>query len=193
MKFVEDYWKVKPTPLKAMAGRILISVPFFNDPFFSRTVILLTDFDTDSTAGLILNKKSEYSVQKIVSEIRTEDPIYVGGPLMTSGVFGIHNHQNTQQSVKLLPGVYLGYDDIFLDIIENQTIQDLQYKFFVGYSGWSPGQLENEISNEMWVVGNANPELIFNTSAEKIWSTAVIQLGDEYLHWLDIPKDINDN
>ena len=193
MRLVEDYLKVKPTSLKPMAGRILISVPLFNDPFFNRSVILLTDYEPESTAGLVLNKKSEYSIRKVISDIKIDDPVYVGGPLMTNAVFGIHNHENTKQSAKLLPGVYIGYDEIFLALIEHHAIESMRYRFFIGYSGWSPGQLDNEIQNRMWVVGNANPDLIFNTDADQIWKSAVIQLGKEYLHWLDIPKDISDN
>lgn len=193
MNFVEDFLRVTPTGLSLTAGRILIAVPFFSDPFFHRTVILLTDYDSESCAGLVLNKVSGYSVHKLVSDIKVEDTMYVGGPVMTRAVFCIHNHDQNKSSIKLLPGIYLGYDEIFLSLIEHQAISSLRYKFFLGYAGWSRGQLEDEIAHKKWVIANANPELIFETPAEKIWHSAVNHLGDEYKHWLTIPENINDN
>lgn len=193
MRFVEDYLKVKPTDLSPMAGRLLVSVPFYNDPFFNRTVVLLTDYEKTGSAGLVLNKPSAYPVRKLVSDIKIDDPMYVGGPVMTSRFFCIHNHEHSESGEKLLPGIYIGYNELFLALIEHQAIQNLQYRFFLGYSGWAEGQLESEIENKMWVVMNANPELVFETPAEILWEKVILQLGESYTHWLDIPKDITDN
>jgi len=193
MRFIEDYLKIEPTSLPPAPGRILISVPFFNDPFFYRSVVLLTDYEPDSTAGFILNKESDYSVREIVSDIKVDDAVYVGGPVMSSVVFGIHNHDNTKKSAKLLPGVYVGYDNMFLTLIETKAIETMKYKFFIGYSGWSPGQLDDEIERKLWVVGNPTPDLIFDTPADLIWEHAVRLLGKNYLHWLDIPFNAGDN
>ena len=193
MKFVEEFLEVKPTNLDIKAGRILIAVPFFSDIFFNRSVILLTDYEKDSCAGLILNRKSDFSVRKVINEIKVDDPIYVGGPVMTNNLFCIHNHENSEGTSKLLPGVFVGFDDVFLSLIEHKAIKSLRYKFFVGYSGWSPGQLEMEIQNKMWLVAHANPDLIFQVPAEELWATAVAYLGDDYKHWLNLPQDISNN
>jgi putative transcriptional regulator len=69
----------------------------------------------------------------------------------------------------------------------------MRYRFFVGYSGWSPGQLEGELAKNMWVIGAATPELVFDTPIPKIWETAVRNLGDDYLHWLKLPRIIGSN
>lgn len=193
MSFVEDYLRVKPTGIALTAGRILISVPFFNDPFFNRTVVLLTDFDAHNRAGLVLNKQTGYPVNKIVSGVKVDAPMYIGGPVMINDVFCVHNHANHKNAHKLLPGIYLGYDELFLAIIEHEAIKTIRYKFMIGYSGWSSGQLEEEIENKMWIVANANPELVFDTPADEVWRTAVKQLGKDYQHWLELPKEISEN
>lgn len=193
MKSFNDYLKVKPTDLALLPGRILISVPFFQDAFFNRTVVLLTDYGAESCAGLTINKGSEYTVREVTSDIKLDDQLYVGGPVLANTVFCVHNYENNGNSIKLLPGVYLGYDEMFLALIEHKAIEFMRYKFFLGYSGWEQGQLERELENKMWVVANANPELLFETPAEQIWNKAVLQLGNDYAHWLNIPENIEDN
>lgn len=193
MKFVEEFLEVKPTNLDIKAGRILISVPFFSDIFFNRSVVLLTDYEKNSCAGLILNRKSEFSVRKVINEIKTDDPLYVGGPVMTDNLFCIHNHGNSKGSVKLLPGIFVGFDNVLLALIEHKAIESLRYKFFIGYSGWAPGQLEMELEKKMWLVAHADPSLIFNTPADELWKAAVRNLGADYAHWLNLPKDITNN
>ncbi|MEG1555836.1 MAG: YqgE/AlgH family protein [Bacteroidales bacterium] len=193
MKIAEDFLNVKPTEFKLTAGRILISVPFYNDPFFNRSVVLLTDYDESSCAGLIINRESKYSVREIVSEIKVDDHIYIGGPVLPEGLFALHDFENSKQSTKLVPGVYTGFDEILLSLIEHHAIENLNYKFFVGYAGWSPGQLEEELKKKMWVIGAATPELVFKTPANKIWEQAVRYLGPDYLHWIRVPKIIESN
>ena len=149
METVENFFTVKPTEFSLTAGRILISVPFYNDPFFNRTVVLLTDYDKQSCAGLVLNKASRLSVRKVVSEIKVDDKLYIGGPVMPDGIFCIHNFENSKAASKLLPGIFVGSDEVLISLIEHQANPTMKYRFFVGYSGWSPGQLEGELANKM--------------------------------------------
>ncbi|MBO2526137.1 MAG: YqgE/AlgH family protein [Bacteroidales bacterium] len=193
MTTADDFFDVKPTEFSLTAGRILISVPFYNDPFFNRTVVLLTDYDKKSCAGLVLNKSSKLSVRKVISEIKVDDKLYIGGPVMPDGIFCIHNFENSKAAAKLLPGIYVGSDEVTISLIEHKAIPTMKYRFFVGYSGWSPGQLEGELSKNMWVIGAATPELVFDTPCNKIWETAVRNLGNDYLHWLKLPRVIASN
>lgn len=192
MNTVEDFLKVKPTNLDALEGRILISVPFYNDPFFNRSVVLLTDYDNKNCVGLILNKKSSYRVKDLMIENKIKESLYFGGPVVDKMIFVVHNFASPKYS-KLLPGIYTGFDIDFLKMVEQKKNRKLHFKFFVGYSGWLPGQLKQEIEQNMWVVGNANPDLIFNTEPNKIWETAVHNLGEEYQHWLQIPEYLSYN
>ena len=193
MDAVENFFEVKPTDFSLTAGRILISVPFFNDPFFNRSVVLLTDYDKQSCAGLVLNKSSRLSVRKVVSEIKVDDKLYIGGPVMPDGIFCVHNFESSKAASKLLPGIFVGSDEVLISLIEHQAIPSMKYRFFVGYSGWSPGQLEGELANKMWVIGTATPELVFDTPSSKVWEKAVRNLGDDYLHWLKTPRLIGLN
>ena len=193
MNSIDTFLKVKPTPFKLASGRILISVPFSNDVFFNRSVVLLTDYDKESCAGLVINQQLPFSVREAISDIRIDDFVYQGGPVTHDMAFLIHNFQNAKNAIPLIANLYLGYDDILISLIEQQAIKNLKYKFFIGYSGWAPGQLEYEVENNMWVISHADEQLILGTASNMIWETAVRNLGNEYLHWLQIPADLSDN
>lgn len=193
MYSVEDFLKVTPTQLSISEGRILIAVPFYNDPFFNRSVVLLTDYNERDCVGLILNKTSLYTIKDLLPHIQFNQLLYFGGPVVDRKIFAIHNYAKSTKYAKLLPGIYTGFDQKLLTIIEKNKSEKLAYKFFVGYSGWSPGQLEHEIALNMWVVGNATPDLIFNTPPEKVWEKAILNLGEDYLHWLTIPEFLSHN
>lgn len=189
----EDFFTVHPTEFSLTAGRILISVPFYNDPFFNRTVVLLTDYEENSCAGLVLNKSSKLTVRKAISNIRVDDKLFIGGPVMPDGVFCLHNFEKSKSSAKLLPGIYVGFDEVLLSLMEHKAIPSMKYRFYVGYAGWSQGQLEAEISKQMWVIGAASPDLVFNTPSNRIWEAAVSSLGESYQHWLKFPRVISHN
>jgi len=184
---------VQPTLLKPVAGRILISVPYYNDPFFNRSVVLLIDKDEENCVGLVINQELNCIVQKETTGAKIDMPIYAGGPVMHHTPFTLHNNEDCEYAGEILPNVYSGYHDILLTIFEGDALPKMDFKFFIGYSGWSPGQLEDEIKRNMWVVGEGNEELILKTPSAKVWERAVRNLGKDYSHWLEMPKNIHDN
>jgi len=188
-----DFLDAQPTGVPLEAGRILISTPYFNDPFFNHSVVLLTDYEEEHTAGLILNRPLPYTVREVVNEIKVDDSIFFGGPVLTEAVFLLHNFDSCPEASKLLPDVYVGYNPVLLAVIEHKAVPNLKHKFLLGYAGWSPGQLEDEILNNMWVVASASHSLVFDTPADQIWTRAVSRLGKNYEHWLKIPKIISSN
>jgi putative transcriptional regulator len=193
MPYDFDLLKLKQTEFEPAAGRILISVPYSNDAFFNRTVVLLTDYGPDSAAGLVLNRKLRYRVNQLADEIRSDAPLYIGGPVRPEHLFLLHNFDSCRSAFKVAPGLFVGYDNTLLALIEHNAIPAMQYRFLIGYAGWSPGQLDQELRDNRWVVGNPTPELVFKTEPDKIWSKAVTILGNDYWHWLQIPKDIHAN
>jgi putative transcriptional regulator len=184
---------VQPTLLKPVMGRILISVPYYNDPFFNRTVVLLIEKDEECCVGLILNQELNCTVRQAVSGVKVDLPVFAGGPVMYHSAFALHNFESCKQSEEILPRVYTGYDEILLAIFEHTKIPKMDFKFFIGYSGWEPGQLESEISKKMWVVAEGSEEIILKTPTHQVWEKAVKSLGKEYAHWLEVPKNILDN
>ena len=190
MDIYNDHLQIEPTGLSLEAGRLLVSTPYFNDPFFNHSVVLLTDYEEEHTAGLIINRQLPHNVHDLVNEIKVEEPIFFGGPVMTEAVFLLHSFESCPEASRLLPGVYVGYNPVLIAVIEHHAIANLKHKFLLGYAGWSPGQLEDEIRRNMWVVAPATQSLVFDTPAEDIWTRTVQRLGKPYEHWLKIPKNI---
>jgi len=193
MPYQKDLLNVRPTKLQLSAGCLLVSVPFFNDTFFNRSVVLLTDHTDDHSAGLILNHQLPYKVEQLVDDLHVDAPMFLGGPVMPSGLFLLHNFESCTAASEVVPGVRVGYDKVLLALIENHAIPTMRYRFMMGYAGWSPGQLEGELSKSMWVVAKATPRLVFNTPPEEMWNAAVRQLGPRYAHWLKVPKYVSLN
>lgn len=193
MNQYNDLLHIEPTGLTLGPGRLLISTPYFNDPFFNHSVVLLTDYEEEHTAGLIINRQLPHNVYDVVNEIRVDDPIYFGGPVLTEAVFLLHSFESCPEASRLLPGVYVGYNPVLIAVIEQHAIANLKSKFLLGYAGWSPGQLEDELRRNMWVVAPATQSLVFDTPADEIWHRAVQRLGKPYAHWLRIPKNISFN
>ncbi len=193
MPFEKDLLAVKQTEFELAPGRILISVPYYNDTFFNRSVVLLTDYEGDHIAGLILNRRIPYTVRQLVDGIHSDASMYLGGPVLPTALFLLHTFDSCKDAARVSPGIYVGYDQILLSLIEHNAIPTLKYRFLMGYAGWSPGQLEDEIARNMWVVGNPTPELVFHPETDKMWSNAVQVLGRDYQHWLNVPEYINLN
>lgn len=193
MNQYDDLLHIEHTGLALEPGRLLVSTPYFNDPFFNHSVVLLTDYEEEHTAGLIINRQLPHNVNDVVNEIRVDDPIYFGGPVLTEAVFLLHSFDSCPEASRLLPGVYVGYNPVLIAVIEHHAIANLKSKFLLGYAGWSPGQLEDELRRNMWVVAPGSHSLVFDTPAEDIWNLAVQRLGKPYAHWLRIPKNISLN
>ena len=174
-------------------GRVLISVPYYNDPFFNRSVVLIIEKDDENCVGLTLNHELNCTVRQALTGVQIDMPVFAGGPVMHHSAFALHNFEKCKQSEEILPHVYTGYDNILLAIFEHTKIPKMDFKFFIGYSGWLPGQLEDEIAKKMWVVGEGSEELVLKTPTQKVWEKAVRSLGSDYAHWLETPKNIGDN
>ena len=149
--------------------------------------------DFPAFTGAAREVRLPHSVREVVNEIKVDSPIFFGGPVLTEAVFLLHSFASCPEASRLLQDVYVGYNPVLLAVIEHNAIPNLKHKFLLGYAGWAPGQLEDELLNNMWVVAPASHSLIFDTPADEIWHKTVKRLGKPYEHWLKIPKNIMSN
>ncbi|MBR4135103.1 MAG: YqgE/AlgH family protein [Bacteroidales bacterium] len=183
-----DFLQVKQTEFSLSPGRILISVPLNQDLLFSRSVVLLTDYNDEAVAGVIVNKPTPFMLDRLVDGLTLNAPLHIGGPVSPEMLFLVHNYEHCRAASSLKPGIFFGYDERMLKLIEQRIDPTLRYRFLLGYSEWAPGQLEDEIAHNYWVVANPTPELLFQTETSQIWRKAIANLGREYEHWLKIPE-----
>ena len=178
-------------------GNLLISEPtVFSDQNFNRSVILLVDHSNSGSVGFVLNKKSEYLSKELIPQLEYEFPIYNGGPVQQENLYFIHNKPNLiSNSLKITNEMYWGGDfNSVINLISEKKIKTNEIKFFLGYSGWDSGQLENEINSSYWIVKNkdVNFQLILK-NCNNIWKDNLIKLGGDYLIWSNSPENPNHN
>ena len=174
-------------------GSLLIANPVLPDPNFSRSVILLCNHNDQGSFGLVINRSSQLKATDLFSEIDIlkshDEKVYIGGPVSQSMVFYLYRSGKDVIGLdKICSGVYLGsnletLESLYLDI-ENP---EENIRFYLGYSGWSGGQLDGEMEQNSWLVQDANEQLVFLDSVNLIWPKAVNSLGEKYQYLTKAP------
>jgi len=167
--------KVVPTK-----GQVLLSEPYLEDPFFHRTVILLCEHNEEGAFGFVLNNYIDLPVHKIIDNF-PEIPgrVSLGGPVKNDSLFYIHAlGEEVDGSIEIAPGLWYGGDfEKIKKRIDEDSLPKNSLRFFIGYSGWSPNQLQQEITDKSWFVANVSSKLIMNSSENDMWKDIMEKLG----------------
>ena len=178
--------------ISAAAGRLLISEPFMMDPNFKRSVILLTEYSAGGAMGFVLNHRSELFLGDVLPDVSySELPLYDGGPVEKNTLHFIHRcPDKIQGGEEIADNVYWGgnFEEV-KHLVNNYQLTENDIKFFLGYSGWTEGQLDNELTEDTWLVaGNTDAGMLF-TGDENLWREAVISMGNRYAHIANFPEN----
>jgi len=172
-------------------GKILVSEPMLPDPNFFRSVILLTQHDETGSLGFVLNHMSIVDVDNVLPEFSVKNlPIFIGGPVGNDQLFFIHTlGTKLNQSQKIMDGLYLGGDLKQLEFMLNNDLATAdQVRFFVGYSGWDPEQLDQEIKENSWIIATITPDQVMSDS-EEYWKEIMTGLGKEFALMSNFPSN----
>ena len=194
MATYNNIFKITHNNLLPAQGSILISEPFLQDAYFQRSVVLLVEHNTQGSMGFVLNKKTDLIVNTFFPELEEypEIPIYLGGPVSANRLFFIHSLGDliVPDSVKIKDRLYFDGDfEALKRYMQNGHSIEGKVKFFLGYSGWTEGQLGNEINKNSWVVSHAAKENVVLADGESFWKNSLEQLGSNYEAWTKYPKD----
>ncbi|MBW4710555.1 YqgE/AlgH family protein [Roseobacter sp. YSTF-M11] len=167
-------------------GKLLVAMPSMGDARFERAVILLCAYSDKGAMGLILNKPSvDVRMSDVLDQLEIQPsesaaamPVHFGGPVETGRGFVLHSsdYESSLHTLSVPGGFGM---TATLDILEEIACDkgpDCAL-MMLGYAGWGPGQLENEIVKNGWLTTDANPKLVFSTPAKSKWSEAVRSLG----------------
>jgi putative transcriptional regulator len=187
MEFFKYRNKIKPEK-----GRLLISEPFLPDPNFERTVVLLCEHNDEGSFGFVLNKPSILKVTEVMEDISSfENIVYVGGPVQQDTLHFIHRNANVNNAVEIAGNVYWGgeFENLIL-LGETKQISGNDIRFFLGYSGWGPGQLEAELEQDSWIVCDfVTDQLLFDTDPQLMWRKALENMGGRFSVYSNYPTD----
>lgn len=179
------------------AGKVLVAEPFMVDPNFKRATILLCEHDkSEGSIGFIMNKPLATNIDELIDDFpEFASEVYFGGPVQTDTIHYIHNIGDLlDDSVEVARGVYWGGDfDKLKFLITSELIQPSQIRFFVGYSGWSEGQLTDEMEYGSWLVADMDANYLFRNEASDLWQQVMENKGNAYSVIAQVPEDISWN
>jgi putative transcriptional regulator len=178
--------------VKLAQGKLLISEPFLADPYFKRTVVILSEHTKDGSVGFILNKLTDIRLNDAIKDFPEFNvPVYFGGPVQIDTLHYIHKLGDLLPGSKeITNGIYWGGDfEVLKVLIDTAQIKPSDIRFFVGYSGWTPEQLEDELQHKAWIVSNANEKFAFHNNPKSLWEQVLKSLGNEYAIIANFPEN----
>lgn len=191
MQIHYDFFRVENENMAPQQGRILISEPLLSDSYFKRSVVLLTEHSDNGSVGFVLNKPIDMEISEVIKDFPTfQTKLYVGGPVGKDTVHYIHTlGELVPNSVHVKDNIYWGGDfDRIKELIREGLIEPNQIRFFLGYSGWSPKQLEGEIENNAWVISEVEGSRIMSPDRD-MWKGILKSMGNRYKIWTNCPEN----
>jgi len=183
--------------INQLAGQILLATPSLQDPDFKDSVILICHHDEDGCMGLIINRPQEISVSDVLIDLGIKDKtseaanapdiqrVFEGGPVDDFRGFVLHDGWQVYDStMQITPELYLTASrDILEELASGEGPE--HYLLILGYAGWHTGQLEDELSNNDWLIAPASQHIIFQEPPEQRWSFGARCMGIERSHLSD--------
>ena len=181
----KDFLRLLCMPLnsiKPQKGSLLISEPTLKDSYFNRSVVLIVEHNNDGTVGFILNKQIDIDLNSIVRDFdEIEASVFFGGPVNKDNLFFIHSFGKAiEGALQITNKLFWGGDFTMLKDILRKDKSNLQkVRFFIGYSGWDPGQLQMELDQNSWVVKSMVEDNILSSSPKNLWKDILRNMGNE--------------
>jgi putative transcriptional regulator len=162
-----------PGPVKELAtGKILIAQRDLPDPNFTRTVVLIVELNNEGTVGLILNRRSDVTLASVFEKMKPHEgssPVfYVGGPVQIDGVIGLLRADTGPKDTH----------HVFGEPLEDMVAAGAdpsRFRAYLGYAGWSPGQLERETAQGSWRVLKSVAGTVFDPNPDSLWDRLINQ------------------
>lgn len=173
-----------------LTNKFLIAMPGMVDENFVGTVVYLCEHTQEGALGLVINRPFDITLRNLFEKVElsldreelASQPVYFGGPVQTERGFVLHEKSGMEQSPYTSTLAIAGGD------LEMTTSKDVlealsngagprRLMVTLGYSGWSAGQLEEEIGRNGWLTVNADPQVIFDTPVEERYQRALSLLG----------------
>jgi putative transcriptional regulator len=177
--------------MESLDGNLLIASPAIFDPNFRRTVVLLTAHSEEGAVGLILNRRSETTVEEAVPRLTplagADAPIFAGGPVNPTGVSMLAEFDDPAEA-----GVEVFGDIGFValdDSLEGDAPGLRRRRVFAGVASWGAGQLDDELESEDWIVEPATNDDVFSNEPDSLWEHVLERKGGSYAVVARMPFD----
>ena len=173
-------------------GILLIAEPFLKDPNFMRTVVFLCDHQEEGSFGFVINRTYQHTLDELMNDLGDlKIPVFYGGPVQMDTIHFLHQYpEQIPGSYEVLNGIYWGGDfELAIQLIKNGEVDTNKIRFYIGYSGWATGQLNDELKEKSWLTAEATRKLVFHKKTDEIWKDALKHLGGDYEMMINFPTD----
>jgi putative transcriptional regulator len=172
------------SPDATLAPVLLVSMPQMLDPNFARSVVLLAEYGSHGAFGLVINRQMNEPAHEVIRpeppmDIQKDVHLYVGGPVEPNRAWVLTAHRDLDgEALEIMAGVYLSASP---QLIRHalQAAPDPRLRLVIGYAGWAPGQLDDELAASAWLMAPVQPDLVFEIPLDRMWETAIRRLGAE--------------
>ena len=180
--------------MDSLRGHLLIAGPALVDPNFWRTVVLVGEHSEEGALGVVLNRTSETPVDEAVPELAAlvgdMGDVHVGGPVQPSAIVVLADFAEPAdadalvvESVGFLPAE-----------VDPDSLGPLRRaRVYVGYAGWGPGQLDDELDEGSWIVEPALADDVFTAEPDALWSAVLRRKGGPFRVLAAMPPDPSRN
>ena len=166
-----------------LAPGLLLAMPQLADPNFSRAVVLMIEHSEQGSFGLVINHPSPIKASELLDSLEMswcgEDSavVWAGGPVSPSTGWVLHDPVggSLPGTIEITSTISLSTSPVRLRVIAIQPPRNV--RLLLGYSGWGPGQLAQEMARGAWLHTAADPRLVFETPPDEIWDRAMKSLG----------------
>lgn len=177
--------------MDSLKGKLLLASPTLEDPNFARTVVLVAEHTDEGAMGLVLNRPAELTVGESAPEleelVEADEPVYVGGPVQPTAVIVLAAFTDPG-AAGLLISDDVGFLSAQLDLADSRAATQ-RTRIFAGHAGWGPGQLDEELEREDWIVETPRPDELFSSDPEGLWSQVLTRKGGTFALVARMPLD----
>jgi putative transcriptional regulator len=168
--------------IKPSKGKLLLSAPFLTD-IFKRSVVYITEYNDKGSIGFIINKPLTLKINDVIDDFPEFDAkVYYGGPVQQEMLNFFHKASDKiSGGFELDEDLFWGGDfETLKNLAESGDLNPDDFRFFLGYAGWAPNQLDEELKINSWIVNNSKPDDVFSKDPENLWKNILKDMGGEY-------------
>lgn len=181
-----------PPPMphpKPAQGKFLIAGRNLNDPNFSKTVILLINYGVQGAMGVVINRRTTYKLSQLLPDIKVlkdrPDTVFIGGPVAGDQlILLVRTPEKPEKAFHIFKDVYVCGKPQDIEKLIGRSGPNERFRAYAGYAGWSPGQLDREVSRGDWHISQADSATIFDRDPTKIWPEFILRFSSK---WVNLP------
>ncbi len=181
--------RIRPAA-QSLAGSLLLAHPVLRDPNFRRTAVLMSTHGPEGAMGVVLNRPLGKKLGELKGDFAlgplSPTPIFTGGPVQTEQLI-LAAWQAREDAFQL----HFGIDPE--KAVQMLAEESTRLRAFLGYAGWSAGQLESEIESGTWIIASPPPDLFERPMQESLWRYLLANEGEQWRLLADEPDEPGKN